>query len=162
MNHQEFLDILRQRKFTFASAESCTGGNIAHVLTSISGASDVVKGGVVSYCNEVKNHVLGVSQDDLDRFTAVSEPVALQMAIGVLNLLNVDLAVSTTGVAGPGGGTPQSPVGTVWIGIALRHPDKSVSAQAFRCHFSGSRLQVIEQATDKALQLALSLITNNL
>lgn len=116
-------ELLRNKKVTMATAESCTGGYIAHLITSIAGSSDYFKGSVVSYANEVKVNVLGVNAADLEREGAVSEAVVLQMAEGVRKITGADYAVSTSGVAGPGGGTPEKPVGTVWIGVAT--PRKS-------------------------------------
>ncbi len=110
-------NILKDQSKTIATAESCTGGMIANELTNIAGSSTYVLGGVVSYANEVKIHQLGVSEKDLDEFGAVSKEVALQMAKGVAEKLNTDIGISTTGIAGPGGGTEDKPVGTVWIGF---------------------------------------------
>ncbi len=103
---------------TLAVAESCTGGYISHLITSVSGSSVYYKGGVTSYANEVKQQVLGVSAESLESVGAVSEEVALQMVKGVKRLLNADYAVATTGIAGPTGGTEEKPVGTVWIALA--------------------------------------------
>lgn len=110
--------MLRDRSLTVAVAESCTGGYMAHVLTNIPGSSGYVAGGVVAYSNRAKMDVLGVSPDALRRHGAVSEEVAAQMAEGVRRRLGADMGLSTTGIAGPGGGTPEKPVGTVWIGYA--------------------------------------------
>ncbi len=152
---ERLIQILRDRGLTVSTAESCTGGNIAHRLTLVSGASQVFKGGVVSYCNEVKQSLLDVNPTDLDRFTAVSQPVAEQMAAGARKRLNTDCAVSTTGVAGPGGGTDESPVGTVWIGIATPQ-----STRAWRFRFDGNRSEIIHQATRKALDLLLKTLNS--
>lgn len=99
-------------------AESCTGGNIAHLITSVPGASAYFLGGVVAYANDVKQHVLGVRKEDLSKYGAVSETVACQMAQGVRTLTGSDYGVSTTGIAGPDGGSAEKPVGTVWIAVA--------------------------------------------
>lgn len=111
--------ILGQRLFekglSVGSAESCTGGNIAHTITSIPGSSHYFKGAVVSYANEEKVNILHVSQESLDKFGAVSEVVAQEMALGAQRVLNVDCIIATTGIAGPDGGTEEKPVGTVWI-----------------------------------------------
>lgn len=113
-------DLLRERGWTIATAESCTGGLLADTLTNVPGCSSVMMGGVVAYANDVKRKVLGVSEEDLRVSGAVSLPVALQMASGAARLMNADVGVSTTGVAGPGGGSPEKPVGTVWIGFCIR------------------------------------------
>lgn len=103
---------------TLGVAESCTGGNIAHFLTSNSGSSAYFKGGVVAYSNEIKNRLLDVSMDVIDAVGAVSQEVAEAMALGARKVLDVDYAVATTGIAGPDGGTEDKPVGTVWIAVA--------------------------------------------
>jgi nicotinamide-nucleotide amidase len=111
-------DRLREAGRTIASAESATGGLIGHRLTGVSGSSDYYEGSVVAYANAVKRSVLGVDADAIEEHGAVSEPVAVQMAQGVRNRLDVDVGVATTGIAGPTGGTPEKPVGTVWLGYA--------------------------------------------
>ena len=111
-------DLLRSANQTLSTAESCTGGMIAHKITAVSGCSDYYKGSVVSYCNDVKMNQLGVSQSDLESHGAVSRPVVEQMAGGVRNLLATDYALATSGIAGPGGGTPEKPVGTIYIACA--------------------------------------------
>ncbi len=117
--------ILKENSFTVATAESCTGGKVASLLTSISGSSEYFKGSVVAYSNEVKVNVLGVNSTDLEKYGAVSSQVAEQMASGVRKLINSDFAVATTGIAGPTGGSAEKPVGTVWIAVAT--PTKVVS-----------------------------------
>lgn len=113
-------DLLLEKDLTIGTAESCTGGNIAHLITSISGSSAYFKGTVVSYANEVKTNVLKVSQNSLDLYGAVSESVAQEMATGIQQLLNVDCSISVTGIAGPDGGSEEKPVGTVWISTKYR------------------------------------------
>jgi nicotinamide-nucleotide amidase len=110
--------MLVERNQTLAVAESCTGGNIAHFLTSNSGSSAYFKGGVVAYSNEIKNKLLDVPVKVIESFGAVSQQVAEAMAVGARKALNADFAVSTTGIAGPDGGTEEKPVGTVWIAVA--------------------------------------------
>ncbi|MBQ7908976.1 MAG: competence/damage-inducible protein A [Elusimicrobiaceae bacterium] len=145
-----FAEELRKRKVTVATAESCTGGNVAHLITAVAGSSAYYLGGVVSYANEVKENVLGVNAQDLARYGAVSEAVAVQMAQGARRVTGADYAVSTTGVAGPTGGTAQKPVGTVWIGVA---GPQGAYAQEF--HFSATRERNIAKASAKALELLL-------
>ena len=113
-------DMLRNKKATLATAESCTGGYIAHLLTSVSGSSDYFIGSVVSYANQIKINELGVNPADIENHGAVSQQVVEQMAKGVLQKYGVDYAVATSGVAGPNGGTPEKPVGTVWIAVATK------------------------------------------
>ena len=120
---------LRAAGRTIASAESATGGLIGHRLTGISGSSDYFMGSVVAYANAVKHSVLGVETEALDKHGAVSEAVAVQMAEGVRDRLDVDVGVATTGIAGPGGGTPEKPVGTVWLGYADDVRSRAVKQQ---------------------------------
>ena len=105
---------------TLGTAESCTGGRIAEAIISVPGASNYFKGGIVSYVNEVKENILGVSHEVLEEQTAVCEEVAREMVLGAIKALNVDFAVSATGCAGPTGGTPEIPVGTIYIGYGSK------------------------------------------
>ena len=146
-------DRLRERGLTLATAESCTGGNIAHQITSIAGSSDYFKGAVVSYANEVKTALLGVSEQDLIDHGAVSEPVVQQMAEGVCRALGTDCGIATSGIAGPGGGTPDKPVGTVWM--AAKCGDRVVAQVK---QLPGDRDRVITRATLEAQLLLLSLL----
>lgn len=113
--------MLVQQKATLATAESCTGGYLAHLITSISGSSDYFKGSVISYANEIKINELGVNPTDIENYGAVSQQVVEQMALGVLKKYKVDYAVATSGIAGPTGGTTEKPVGTVWIAVANKN-----------------------------------------
>lgn len=121
--------ILSERLFekglTIGTAESCTGGNIAHMITSMPGSSRYFKGSVVSYANEEKINILHVAEDSLNKFGAVSETVAIEMARGAQRVLNVDCSIATTGIAGPDGGTEEKPVGTVWI--CTTYKDKCIA-----------------------------------
>jgi len=110
--------LLQEQRKTIGTAESCTGGLVAHLLTNISGSSAYVLGGVIAYANEIKQSVLGVQEKTLITHGAVSEQVAGEMALGAIRLLGVDIAVSITGIAGPSGGTPEKPVGLTYIGLA--------------------------------------------
>lgn len=143
-------EVLRKRNMTLATAESCTGGEIAHLITSVAGSSAYFKGSVISYANEVKVNVLGVKMADIEREGAVSEVVVLQMAEGVKRLMHTDYAVSTSGVAGPDGGTPEKPVGTVWIGVAT--PARTFARKFV---FSFTRERNIAKAAAKALELVM-------
>ncbi|MBO7191326.1 MAG: competence/damage-inducible protein A [Elusimicrobiaceae bacterium] len=140
---------------SIACAESCTGGNIAHLITSVPGASAYFLGGIVAYANEVKINVLGVRAEDLQKYGAVSEAVAVQMAQGVRRITGADYAVSTTGVAGPDGGTPEKPVGTVWIAVAGPN-----GAEAKRFLFSRTRERTIGKASVTALEMLLKAVQN--
>lgn len=141
------------------TAESCTGGLVAKSLTDVSGSSEVFSGSIVSYSNEIKMHDLGVRQETLDTYGAVSEQTACEMAAGALSILDVDLAVSTTGIAGPQGGSEEKPVGTVWVGIAYKsgEGERSVVATSASCFsFGGNREQIRTQATSEALKALLA------
>lgn len=111
------VKLLREKGKKVSSAESCTGGLISAAITSVSGASEVFEMGICSYANRIKSEFLCVPDDILEKFGAVSEEVALAMANGVKNAAKSDYGVSTTGIAGPSGGSPEKPVGTVWIGV---------------------------------------------
>lgn len=143
------LSALRARGMTAATAESCTGGLVAASLTHHAGSSDVVLGGFVTYSNGLKHHVLGVDNLLLERFGAVSEPVALAMAAGALQRSGASCAVSITGIAGPGGGSPEKPVGLVWFATAAAGRDP----QAIRHMFAGDRAAIRQEATRVALGL---------
>ena len=142
--------LLKDRHCTVATAESCTGGKVASLITSVSGSSEYYKGSVVSYCNEVKADVLGVSRADLEKYGAVSSTVAEQMASGVRHLLKTDYAVATTGIAGPTGGSDEKPVGTVWIAVAT--PTKVVSRKYI---FGKDRSINIERFAASALSMLI-------
>lgn len=137
---------------TLVTAESCTGGGIGAALTAVPGASEVYKGGVICYTNWVKRNILGVDQELLDTYGAVSIPVAGAMASGVRKLLQADLAVSVTGLAGPGGDEFGHPVGTVCIGF-----DSGPKSIAKQYHFDGTREQIREKAIRAALELVLEM-----
>ena len=135
---------------TLVTAESLTGGGIGNALTAVPGASAVYQGGVISYVNEVKNQVLGVPQEILDRYGAVSPWTAGAMASGVRKLLKADYAVSVTGLAGPTGDEFGNPVGTVYIGF-----ESNAKALVKRCLFKGSREEIRSQTIRAALELIL-------
>lgn len=147
--------LLRAGTLTMATAESCTGGNIAREITRVAGSSDYYVGSVVSYANAVKERLLGVPSETIEHEGAVSEPVVRQMAEGVAELLHADCAVATSGIAGPGGGTPDKPVGTVWIAATVR--GKTV---AERYRFAGNRDRVINHATTMATIMLVRMLTD--
>ena len=135
---------------TLVTAESLTGGGIGAALTGVSGSSAVYKGGIISYTNWVKEHILGVSHETLDQFGAVSLQTAQEMAVGARRVLQADVAVSVTGLAGPGGDDYGNPVGTVCIGFCNAHESFAV-----KHHFAGSREEVRNQTIRAALELVL-------
>ena len=139
-------ELLRQRKWRLATAESCTGGLIAHRLTNMPGSSDYYLGGIVAYSNEVKMNQLNVSADTLGHYGAVSRETVIEMARGVRAALQADVGLSVSGIAGPGGGSSDKPVGLVWIGLIA--PGYEL---ANRYLWGGDRLQVKEQSAEQAL-----------
>ena len=150
------LDLCREQGLTLATAESCTGGLVAARLTSVPGSSDVFVGGVVAYSNEVKARELGVPEATLERFGAVSEEAAEAMTAGARERLGADVAVSVTGVAGPGGGTPEKPVGLVFL-----HAQGPSGSLARRLDFPGDREAIRGRATAAALHLVRTLLSQS-
>lgn len=145
--------MLREKGKTVSAAESCTGGRISALFTSISGCSDYYKGSVTSYANEVKMKILGVRAETLGSFGAVSEQTVIEMATGAIKALDTDFSVVSSGIAGPGGGTPDKPVGTAWLAVGYRDEKGEISV-ATRCvHFSSNRATNIERFASNALNL---------
>ncbi len=142
---------------TISTAESCTAGQIAEAIIASPGASGYFKGGIVAYVDEVKHNVLGVSVDTLAKYTAVSEAVAIEMAEGACRVLNTDFAISITGVAGPTGGTPETPVGTIWIGYGAKD-----DIRTFKLDSDDGRDVNLSRATSKALRLMLEYLGEQL
>ena len=153
---QVVAKLLKERKQTVGTAESCTGGYIAHLLTIDAGASSNFKGTVVAYDNKVKEDILNVSKEVIDSVGAVSEDVVKQMVKGALEKLKTDFAVATSGIMGPDGGSEHKPVGTVWIAVG---DHKKIEAQLF--HFRFDRLRNIEQTAQTALNLLRKFIQNH-
>jgi len=149
----EVLSRLAKDGLTIAVAESCTGGRICDRLTDIPGASERFKGGIVAYSNESKMRFLEVSRDTIRAHGAVSAECASEMASGVAKAFDADVGVSVTGIAGPGGGTPEKPVGLVYIGISWKR-----ERATFRMVFEGDRKGIKAQAAEEALMLVLDFI----
>ncbi|MBQ7096789.1 MAG: CinA family protein [Clostridia bacterium] len=147
------VELLVKEKMKLATAESCTGGLIAQKITSVPGASECFDCGVVTYSNEQKSKLLGVSEKTLEKYGAVSMQTALEMCKGVKELANADFGISVTGIAGPGGGTEEKPVGTVWIGICGKNIHR-----AERFLFDGDRNQVRESTANTALNMVMEII----
>ena len=143
----ELVALLREKGLTLATAESCTGGGIGHAVTAVSGSSAVYLGGVVSYANAVKNRILGVPEDVLVTYGAVSEPTARAMAEGVRALIRADVAVSVTGIAGPASDDTNKPVGLVYIGVST-----ASGTLVKEHHFSGNREEIRMQTIRTALE----------
>jgi nicotinamide-nucleotide amidase len=139
---------LRKRKEKLGIAESCTGGYISHLITSVPGCSDYYEGSIVTYSYEQKEKWLGVSKQSLAKYGAVSQEVVEEMAAGTIIKLNVDHAIAVSGIAGPGGGTPEKPVGTVWIAVASG--GKTVSQKFL---FGDNRERNIIKSADAALNM---------
>jgi len=147
--------LLRQLGMRMSVAESCTGGLISHLITNVPGSSDYFLGGVTVYANEAKVRLLGVRWESLEKYGAVSREIVMEMAEGVRNALAADVGLSVSGIAGPGGGTPEKPVGTTWIGL---NTTRVGQARCFQ--FVGDRLSVKEQAARMALQLLAEYLSN--
>ena len=150
------LALCRARNLTLAAAESCTGGMVAERITSVPGASDVFAGSAVTYSNFLKHHLLGVSNDLLERHGAVSAEVAAAMATGARMQLESDVAVAVTGIAGPAGGTPEKPVGLVYL-----HGSTPDGERARELNIPGEREQIRRRSTVAALHLLRTLLTQN-
>lgn len=143
-------DLLRQRGLTLGTAESCTGGLLADRITDVPGSSDYFRGGIVAYAYEAKVGLLGVSWDTLRAYGAVSQETVIEMARGARMALGADLAISVSGIAGPGGGLPDKPVGTTWIGLSTTQGD-----WARKFIWNGDRRQNKFQSTEAAFQFLL-------
>jgi PncC family amidohydrolase len=146
-------ELLRRRELRLATAESCTGGLIGHRLTNVPGSSDYYLGGVIAYSNQVKVNQLGVRAETLEKFGAVSQETVLEMARGVRLLLRAEIGLSVSGIAGPGGGSPEKPVGLTWIGLNVQGYE-----QAWSYTWPGERLQVKEHTAEQALKLLVKFL----
>ncbi len=142
-------DLLKIHRYKLVTAESCTGGLLAAEITSVSGSSDWFDRGFVTYSNLSKQEMLSVNAQTLEKFGAVSEETAIEMAEGALQKSNATISLSVTGIAGPEGGTPEKPVGTVWFGWASRG---LFDTFALMQHFHGDRTSIRQQATQFALE----------
>lgn len=146
-------DILYASGLTIGTAESCTGGRISEAIIAIPGSSDYYKGGIVAYTDEVKVKLLGVSSEVLEEQTAVSEEIAREMVLGTLNAIGVDFAIASTGYAGPGGGTKEAPVGTIWLAYGNRE-----EVRTFKLTEDFGRDINLAIATNKAIRLMLDFL----
>ncbi|HOO96817.1 MAG TPA: competence/damage-inducible protein A [Caldisericia bacterium] len=155
--NETLAELLRQKGLTISTAESCTGGLISKTITDLAGSSDYFKGGVCSYSNEAKTEFLGVPAGLINSVGAVSQKVALEMAKGAREKFKSDIAISTTGIAGPGGGTPEKPVGLVWMSISTPY-----ETFAFKRVFGGDRQMVRERAMVEVMWRAVGLITKEM
>lgn len=141
------IEIFREKGLSLALAESCTGGMIAETITNVAGASDIFYGSAVTYVNSAKEHILGVARETLEKHGAVSSECAEEMACGARRVYGADVAMSVTGIAGPGGGSEAKPVGTVWFGLATKD-----GVETFRRRFDGDRAAVRRQTVEEVLR----------
>lgn len=148
---EKLSDLLREKGLVLSTAESCTGGMIAAEITSLSGSSDIFDRGFVSYSNDAKIQLLGVSPDIIEKHGAVSAECAAKMVSGALKNSNATIALSITGIAGPTGGTPEKPVGLVYIGVCQTGQEPQIE----ECFFKGSRDEIRENALSKGISLLI-------
>ena len=142
---EEIGELLKAKKLSLSTAESCTGGGVAALITSVPGSSEYFKGGIVAYSNEIKTALLHVSAETLKKYGAVSRETVTEMVKGAMNTLKTDCAVATSGVAGPGGGTPEKPVGTVWIAVAYKNEIVTMKQEG-DCGRTGNVKKTIQNA----------------
>ncbi len=154
-NSQELVKILQEKKLKIATAESCTGGLLSFLITEIPGASLVFDRGFVVYCNDAKIQNLGVDPEILQNFGAVSQQAAKEMAIGALKNSKADIAIATTGIAGPDGGTFEKPVGLVYIAVAAKN---KIEVKKF--NFEGNRTQIRELTAINSFEIAKNFLNN--
>ncbi|WP_303037088.1 CinA family protein [uncultured Bacteroides sp.] len=146
-------ELLKEKKMSLSTAESCTGGSIAALITSVPGSSEYFNGGIVAYSNEVKMNLLHVSPETLEKYGAVSRETVIEMARGAMKALKTDCAIATSGIAGPGGGSIEKPVGTVWIAVAYKN-----EIATFRQEGDEGRAMNIERAGNNALLMLRDLL----
>ena len=150
---ERVVRLLKEKNLRITAAESCTGGMIAGALVNVAGASDVFGESYVTYSNDAKQRLVGVRTETLEQFGAVSEQTAWEMAAGAARAAGADVALSSTGIAGPGGGTPQKPVGLVYIGCCVQG-----SVQVRKLRFYGSRMENRTRTVEKALRFAAEML----
>lgn len=152
---KEISDLFWKEGLTLATAESCTAGNVAAAITAIPGSSHFYRGGIIAYSNEVKENMLGVNPETLENKGAVSEETVIEMVKGAMKSMNSDCAVATSGIAGPTGGTPDKPIGTIWIAASLKEKVVTLKLEG-----DEGREKNTANATQKALQLLRKLLQN--
>lgn len=155
MNAQSVVDILKEKNLMLSTAESCTGGMIGELITSVSGASEVYGFGFITYANEAKEQILGVKHETLEKFGAVSEETAREMALGAKRVSGSDISVSVTGIAGPGGGTKEKPVGLVYTAICFNE-----KVEVFKLLLKGDRESVRKQTCEKVFENIINCAQN--
>ena len=152
---KEISDLFWKEGLTLSTAESCTSGNVAAAITAIPGSSHFYKGGIIAYSDEIKKNLLGVSHETLESKGAVSEETVIEMVKGAMKSMNSDCAVATSGIAGPTGGTPDKPIGTIWIAASLKEKVVTLKLEG-----DEGREKNTANATQKALQLLRKLLQN--
>ena len=152
---KEISDFFWKEGLTLSTAESCTSGNVAAAITAIPGSSHFYKGGIIAYSDEIKENLLGVSHETLESKGAVSEETVIEMVKGAMKSMNSDCAVATSGIAGPTGGTPDKPIGTIWIAASLKEKVVTLKLEG-----DEGREKNTANATQKALQLLRKLLQN--
>lgn len=150
---EELGNLLKLKKLSLSTAESCTGGGIAAAITSVAGSSEYFMGGIVAYSNNVKTSLLHVSSDTLERYGAVSRETVMEMAAGAMNTLKTDCAIATSGIAGPGGGSQGKPVGTIWIAVAYKNEFVTVMQTG-----DNGRAKNVQNAIQNAIDLLIEIL----
>lgn len=157
MDVAQIIDLMRARRLSLAAAESCTGGRIAAAVTAVAGASDVFQGGIVAYHSRIKTELLGVPEEVITKYDVVSEQVASRMVRGACKCLSADIAIASTGYAGPSSANPNIPVGTIWIACGTEN-----EVLTKRLSLQGDRVQNVEKAVEEALGLLEEFINHTI
>lgn len=150
---EELGNLLKSKKLSLSTAESCTGGGVAAAITSVAGSSEYFMGGIVAYSNDVKVSLLHVSSETLEKYGAVSRETVMEMAAGAMNTLKTDCAIATSGIAGPGGGSLEKPVGTIWIAVAYKKEIVTVMQTG-----DNGRAKNVQNAIQNAMDLLIEIL----
>ncbi|WP_075316935.1 CinA family protein [Bacteroides togonis] len=150
---EELGNLLKSKKLSLSTAESCTGGGVAAAITSVAGSSEYFMGGIVAYSNDVKISLLHVSSETLEKYGAVSRETVMEMAAGAMNTLKTDCAIATSGIAGPGGGSLEKPVGTIWIAVAYKNEIVTVMQTG-----DNGRVKNVQNAIQNAMDLLIEIL----
>ncbi len=150
---EELGNLLKSKKLSLSTAESCTGGGVAAAITSVAGSSEYFMGGIVAYSNDVKVSLLHVSSETLEKYGAVSRETVMEMAAGAMNTLKTDCAIATSGIAGPGGGSLEKPVGTIWIAVAYKNEIVTVMQTGDK-----GRAKNVQNAIQNAMDLLIEIL----
>ncbi len=150
---EELGNLLKSKKLSLSTAESCTGGGVAAAITSVAGSSEYFMGGIVAYSNDVKTSLLHVSSNTLEKYGAVSRETVMEMAAGAMNTLKTDCAIATSGIAGPGGGSREKPVGTIWIAVAYKNEIVTVMQTG-----DNGRAENVQNAIQNAMDLLIEIL----